>query len=48
MRRLLQSVRLQPHGSTIDVTCVTDARALLELVRQGAYAQASAVMADLH
>ena len=48
MRRLLQSVRLQPHGSTIDVTCVTDARALLERVRQGAYAQASAVMAELH
>lgn len=48
MRRLFQSVRLQPYASTIDVTFVADARALLELVRQGAYAQASAVMAGIH
>ncbi|QBL42499.1 hypothetical protein MG068_19015 [Stenotrophomonas sp. ASS1] len=48
MRRLLQNVRLQPFASTIDVSFVSEARALLELVRHRAYPQASAQMADVH
>ncbi len=48
MRRLFQSVRLQPYASTFNVSFVAEARELLELVRQGNHAQASARMAELH
>lgn len=48
MRRLFQSVRLQPYASTIDITSVTEARALLDYLQKGAYAQAAAMMAGLH
>lgn len=48
MRRLLQGVRLQPYATTVNVRLVSEAQALLQQVRDGAYAAASATMAGVH
>ncbi|MBK0025906.1 hypothetical protein IAE57_07015 [Stenotrophomonas sp. S48] len=48
MRRLFQSVRLLPYASTVNVRLVGEAQALLQQVREGAYASASATMAGVH